>query len=77
MDLSIVGELTDSLDVAGEENGLKSVISCVWKGCSDHSCIGNFVNNHRISGYSVGADDYIAKPFNPDLLVARVKAVPT
>ena len=32
-------------------------------------------DNHRISGYSVGADDYVAKPFNPDLLVARVKAV--
>ena len=29
----------------------------------------------RLSGYSVGADDYIVKPFNPELLLARVKAV--
>lgn len=28
-----------------------------------------------MSGYEVGADDYIAKPFNPDLMLARVRAV--
>ena len=28
-----------------------------------------------MSGYEVGADDYIAKPFNPDLLLARIRAV--
>lgn len=28
-----------------------------------------------MAGYEVGADDYVAKPFNPDLLLARVRAV--
>jgi len=32
-------------------------------------------DHHRMRGYSVGADDYIAKPFNPQLLLARIKAV--
>ena len=32
-------------------------------------------DHHRMRGYSVGADDYIAKPFNPQLLLARTKAV--
>ena len=29
----------------------------------------------KMDGYDVGADDYISKPFNPDLLLARLKAV--
>ena len=32
-------------------------------------------DQQRVSGYKVGADDYIAKPFNPELLLARIKAV--
>lgn len=29
----------------------------------------------RILGFEVGADDYVQKPFNPDELLARIKAV--
>lgn len=32
-------------------------------------------DDHRMEGYRAGADDYVAKPFNPELLVARVRAV--
>lgn len=32
-------------------------------------------DHQRMAGYEVGADDYVAKPFNPDLLLARVRAV--
>lgn len=34
-------------------------------------------DQQRMAGYAVGADDYIAKPFNTDLLLARIKAVLT
>lgn len=65
------------LDVMlGDENGLEICnrlrrdqnvpIIMVSALCADHQ---------RMEGYAVGADDYIAKPFNPDLLLARVKAV--
>ncbi|MBT9386534.1 response regulator transcription factor [Pseudooceanicola sp. CBS1P-1] len=32
-------------------------------------------DHQRMAGYEMGADDYIAKPFNPALLLARVRAV--
>lgn len=32
-------------------------------------------DQQRVAGYQVGADDYIAKPFNLELLLARIKAV--
>lgn len=32
-------------------------------------------DHQRMAGYEVGADDYIAKPFNPELLLARIRAV--
>lgn len=32
-------------------------------------------DHQRMAGYAVGADDYVAKPFNPQLLLARVRAV--
>lgn len=32
-------------------------------------------DHQRMAGYEVGADDYVTKPFNPQLLVARIRAV--
>lgn len=32
-------------------------------------------DDDRMQGYRAGADDYVAKPFNPDLLLARIQAV--
>lgn len=31
--------------------------------------------NHRIQGLATGADDYIVKPFDPNELIARIRAV--
>lgn len=32
-------------------------------------------DHQRMAGYARGADDYVAKPFNPELLLARIRAV--
>ncbi len=32
-------------------------------------------DSDRMAGYAVGADDYIVKPFNTELLLARIRAV--
>ena len=32
-------------------------------------------NSEKIKGLKLGADDYLAKPFNPDELVARIEAI--
>lgn len=47
-----------------EENGVPVII-----------CSALASDDHRMAGYRVGADDYIAKPFNPELLVVRIRAV--
>ena len=65
------------LDVMlGEENGIE--LCCKLR--TEHSIPIIFVSalsadHQRMAGYEVGADDYIAKPFNLDLLLARVRAV--
>jgi two-component system, OmpR family, response regulator len=65
------------LDVMlGDENGLE--ICSQLRGEQDVPIImvsALSADHQRMEGYEVGADDYIAKPFNPDLLLARVKAV--
>src|SRR5207244_9135095 len=32
-------------------------------------------DDDRIAGFELGADDYLAKPFNPRELVARIRAI--
>ncbi|MCP5037924.1 MAG: response regulator transcription factor [Rhodobacteraceae bacterium] len=65
------------LDVMlGDENGVK--ICQRLRGEQDVPIIlvsALSADHQRMAGYEVGADDYIAKPFNPQLLLARVRAV--
>jgi len=65
------------LDVMlGEDNGID-----ICRALREHNDVPIILvsalasDDHRMAGYRVGADDYVAKPFNPDLLLARVRAV--
>jgi two-component system phosphate regulon response regulator OmpR len=66
LDLMLPGE--DGLSICkrlrGEDNNIP-IIMLTAKGS----------DSDRILGLDLGADDYLAKPFNPDELLARVKAV--
>lgn len=65
------------LDVAlGQDNGVQ--ICAEIRAAQDVPIImvsALSADHQRMAGYEVGADDYIAKPFNPDLLLARIRAV--
>jgi len=65
------------LDVMlGEENGLEICSRLRHEQDVPIIMVSALSADHqRMEGYAVGADDYIVKPFNPDLLLARVKAV--
>jgi two-component system OmpR family response regulator len=65
------------LDVMlGDENGLEICARLRQEQSVPIIMISALSADHqRMSGYEVGADDYIAKPFNPQLLQARIKAV--
>jgi DNA-binding response OmpR family regulator len=50
-----------------EQDSLRSVPVILLTARSQETDVGR--------GFDVGADDYLKKPFNPDELVARVRAV--
>src|SRR3954471_3542486 len=57
----------DGLDVARAVRKTSNVPIVMLTGRADES--------DRIAGLELGADDYVAKPFSPKELVARVRAV--
>ncbi|MFK7901517.1 MAG: response regulator [Nitratireductor sp.] len=65
------------LDVMlGDENGIEICNRLRHKHNVPIIMVSTLSADHqRMAGYEVGADDYIAKPFNPQLLLARAKAV--
>lgn len=65
------------LDVMlGQENGVKICARLREEQDVPIILVSALSQDHqRMAGYEVGADDYVAKPFNPDLLLARVRAV--
>ena len=66
LDLMLPGE--DGLAVCRRLRRAKETIAVIML-----TAKGNDVD--RIAGLEVGADDYLAKPFNPQELVARIQAV--
>lgn len=65
--LDIVMPKMDGIETLKELRGLSAVpvIMLSAKGA----------DTDKIKGLSLGADDYLAKPFNPDELVARIEAI--
>ena len=65
------------LDVMlGEENGIELCSKLRTEQTVPIIFVSALSADHqRMAGYELGADDYIAKPFNLDLLLARVRAV--
>ena len=65
------------LDVMlGEENGIELCSKLRTEQTVPIIIVSALSADHqRMAGYELGADDYIAKPFNLDLLLARVRAV--
>jgi two-component system OmpR family response regulator len=60
----------------GSENGLEICVNLRAQQNVPIIFVSAYSDDHeRMAGYEAGADDYIAKPFNPELLIARVKAV--
>lgn len=65
LDLTLPG--MDGLDVLRELRAFSSVPVLVLSARG--------ADGDRIKGLRLGADDYLAKPFNPDELVARIEAI--
>ncbi|MDE6394315.1 MAG: response regulator, partial [Duncaniella sp.] len=60
----------------GEIDGLELCRRIKSDGSTSHIAVilltAKTLDEHKVEGYKCGADDYICKPFNPDVLIARV-----